>query len=90
MRFFDRLLILTFVFVVSFSASVDVFHHDLSDFELESQECKFSNCQTSSTDDSPIFVNIILLKVFNNLYKDVHYFSKTRNSFFARGPPQNI
>ena len=43
---FDRLLIFTFVFVVSFSASVDVFHHDLS-FELESQECQFSNCQTS-------------------------------------------
>ena len=82
-------LLFVLVGVIASAASLHVFHHDLANFEIESEDCQFCSGQDTQIETVDNVPDFPLADTHNFLTSD-SYFFRFFSFFLARAPPLQI
>ena len=86
MKVVHSFLLFVLVGVIASAASLDVFHHDLANFEIESEDCQFCNAQDTQIETVDNVPDFPLADTLNFLTSE-SYFLRFFSFFLARAPP---
>ena len=86
MKVVHSFLLFALVVVIASAASLHVFHHDLADFEIESEDCHFCSAQETQIETVDNVPDFPLADSHNSL-TSASYFFRFFSFFLARAPP---
>ncbi len=86
MKVVHSFLLVALVGVIASAASLHVLHHDLADFEIESEDCQFCSAQDTQIETFDNVPEFPLADTRNSL-TSVSNFFRFFSFFSARGPP---
>ena len=89
MKIVHSFLLFALVGVIASAASLHVFHHDLADFEIESEDCQFCSAQDTQIETFDNVPDFPLADTHNSL-TSASYFFRFFSFFLARAPPLQI
>ena len=86
MRIVHSFLLFAFAGLIVSAASLHVFHHDLADFEIESEDCQFCSAQDTQIETVDNVPDFPLADTHHSL-TSASYFFQFFSFFLARAPP---
>ena len=89
MRVVHSFLLFALAGVIASAASLHVFHHDLADFEIESEDCQFCSAQDTQIETVDNVPDFPLADTHHSL-TSASYFFQFFSFFLARAPPLQI